>query len=150
MTYSGYAKYRDAQGTLTASTERLVFTSVDGFLSKREIVVITIPTDAILDIKVERGIFSKKIIVLVDNARVPGIPRHEFEVPDPAKWVSALRSEMMGKQEQKRGPQEFQRTTVIKETIKEREKEIYIRCQYCEALVPEGEDTCSNCGAILK
>lgn len=147
MTYSGYAKYRNAQGTLTVSTEQLVFTRVDGFLSKREIVVITIPTDAILDIKVERGIFSKKIVVLVNNARVPGIPRHEFEVTDPARWVSAIRSEMMGKQQQKTGPQDFQRTTVIREII--REKEIYIRCQYCEALVREGENTCPNCGARL-
>lgn len=150
MTYSGYAKYRNAQGTLTASTEKLIFTRVDGLFSKREVVVIAIPTDAILDINVERGILSKKIVVLVDNTRVPGIPRHEFEVPDPPKWVSAIRSEMMGKVEQKMNPKEFPQTTVIREIIREREKEIYVRCQYCEALVPEGEGKCPNCGARMK
>ena len=124
----------------------LVFTRMDGLISKRERVVVTIPTGAIVTVNVE-GSFRKKLVVLVDGARVPGIPRHEFEVSDPYVWLNAIQTEMASSRASNHLPQSQPiKEVYVKEVFREVVK---VPCKYCGALNEVNEKKCFRCGASI-
>ena len=154
MTYSGAGKYRGSSGTLTVGGGSLVFSRSDGLISKKQRIVISIPSDAIVDVNVE-GLIGKKLVVLVDKVRVPGIPRHEFSVSDPHQWVNAIRNDMnisrtetqqTQYQQPPPQPQPPQQQVYVKETVKEI---IKIPCTYCKTLNEITEAKCCGCGASI-
>lgn len=145
MTFSSRGKYRGSPGTLTVGGGRLVFTRVDGLISKKERVVATIPTHAIVSVNVE-GLVGKKLVVLVDGSKVPGIPRHEFQVRNPHDWRAAILKEMGSG-----GPAEPKSHGAQKEVyVKEITREIVkVPCSYCGALNEVTEKKCMSCGASV-
>lgn len=149
MTYSSAGKYRDNSGTLTLGGGKLVFTRMDGLIFKKERVVVTIPIHAIVDLNVV-GVISKKLVILVDGTKVPGIPRHEFKVADPYKWMNAIKREMAsGVMKQKQGEPPQQKPTkevYVKEVFREIVK---VPCGYCGTLNEITWEKCSGCGAPL-
>jgi hypothetical protein len=117
-------------------------------ISKRQYVVAVIPVDAIQSMAVE-GLIVKKLVVLVDGRRVPGIPRHEYEVPDPQKWMFEIQKEMsMGGpgQPYPYPPIAPVQQTYVKETIREVVK---VPCKYCGHLNETTWQNCPSCGAPL-
>jgi hypothetical protein len=151
MTFSTGGKYRGTSGTLTVGSGNLVFTRVDGIISQSQRLVISIPLNAIVNINVE-GVMFKKLVVLVDGSKVPGIPRHEFEVGDPYNWVNAIRYEISINQQSQPQyspqPQQMQsqREVIIKETVREIVK---IPCSFCGTLNEITEKRCSGCGGSV-
>lgn len=150
MTYSSSGKYRGTSGTLTIGGGNLTFSRMDGMISKKQRLVITIPADAIVNTNVE-GMISKKLVVLVDGAKVPGIPRHEFIVPDPYQWINAIRNEIniSTRQQPQPLPQPHPQpahTQIIKEKEITTREVVKIRCQYCGNLFDEVRDKCPSCG----
>jgi hypothetical protein len=147
MTYSSVGKYRGTKGILTVGGGSLVFTRKDGLISKKERVVVTIPTDAVVNVNIE-GMIRKKLVILVDGTKVPGIPRHEFELADPYRWKNAIQTEMGSKIIKQSQPPQSQPTKEIhvKEIIREIVK---IPCKYCGTLNEITEKKCSNCGASI-
>ncbi|MFQ5885486.1 MAG: hypothetical protein ACE5IO_10355 [Thermoplasmata archaeon] len=114
MTHSSRGKYRGTPGTLTVGGGSLMFTRMDGIISKKERVVVTMPTHAIVSVNVE-GLVGKKLVVLVDGVKVPGIPRHEFHVPDPHKWREAIHREMSSTGQVKPPHREVAKQVYVKE-----------------------------------
>ncbi len=154
MTYSSAGKYRGSSGTLTVGGGNLVFSRIDGLISKKQRIVISIPSDAIIDVNVE-GVIGKKLVVLVDKVRVPGIPRHEFNVSDPYQWMNAIRNDMNSSRAPQQQmqyhqpppqPQPPQQQVYVKETVKEI---IKIPCPYCKTLNEIQESKCCGCGASI-
>jgi len=142
MTYSSVGKYRGTKGILTVGGGSLVFTRKDGLISKKERVVVTIPTNAIVNVNIE-GMMRKKLVILVDGTKVPGIPRHEFEIADPYKWKNAIQTEMVsGVVKQPQPAKEVHVKEVIREIVK-------VPCKYCGTLNEITEKKCSNCGASI-
>ena len=146
MTYSSKGRYRDSPGTLTVGGGKLVFTRTDGLITRTERVVATIPTDAIVSVRVE-GLVGKKLIVLVDGTRIPGIPRHEFQVPDPHVWRRAILKEMSVRRQAERGTSEPIKEVHVKEITREVVK---ISCRYCHSLNEMTAKKCWSCGAPLR
>lgn len=149
MTYSSAGKYRDTSGTLTIGGGKLVFTRTDGLISKRERIVVTIPTDAIVSVDVE-GMIGKKLVILVDGTKVPGIPRHEFKVGDPYQWMNVIKGEMVsgaGRQTSQQAQPKPTRDVYVKEVLREVVK---VPCKYCGALNEVTEKKCCSCGAPVR
>jgi hypothetical protein len=145
MPLSDRGKYRNTWGILTLGGGRLVFTRTDGFLSKTERIVISIPVDAIHNINVE-GFLGKKLVILVDNTRIPGIPRHEFEVGDPIYWTNMIRNEMVSSIAARDNQIQPMREVYIKEINREIVK---VPCRYCGSLNVMTDKKCSSCGAPI-
>ncbi len=92
-------KYKNTSGILTTENNSIIFIRKDGFLIKKQRLVVSIPYDAIRTINVE-GTFLKKLVISVDKFRVPGIPRHEFKVSNPYSVMDIIQSEINKKDEQ--------------------------------------------------
>lgn len=139
------AKHGGVSGNLILERDTLMFTRTDGFLTKTVRVPIRIPLNAIVTINAEGGLLGgRKLVILTDKVAFPGIPRHEFSVPDPDQWVEVLQTEMSKVVTQKEGSKEE-----VKVFIKEREI-VKIPCRYCGTLIVITESQCSKCGAPLK
>lgn len=150
MTYSSACKYRGTSGTLTVGSGSLTFSRMDGIVSKKFRIVTTIPTFAIQSVRVE-GAVLKKLIVLVDQAHVAGIPRHEFTVPDPEGWMGAIQAEMSSA-----GPRQASPPVVVNVIQQSAEApppqvihQVMVRCQFCKTVYPEISGKCPSCGAAF-
>jgi ribosomal protein L40E len=136
------AKYGGVSGTLAFDRDTLTFTRMDGIFKKTMRVAVRIPLDAIVNVNMESNLFGrKKLVILTDGLKFPGIPRHEFEVPDPDQWVNVLQTRM-----NKITEEEMKEEVKI---VKEREI-VKIPCRYCGALNAITETVCSKCGAPVK
>ncbi len=139
-------RYRNTTGNLSLGNGALTFTRTDGLISKAQRIVVSIPVEAIREVNIE-GVIGKKLILLVDPMRVPGIPRHEFGVDDPLGWRQAIMAEISERNQVNQSSfQQIQTNTIIKETVREIVK---IPCQYCGSLVEITWQNCSSCGAPL-
>jgi rubrerythrin len=88
------------------------------------------------------GMFKKLAINLVRDNQSVGIPRHEFNVENPEKWLTEI--------EVARRTQKESMFTIQKE-IKEIAREIVkIRCSYCGMLVEQNLARCPNCNGLLR
>ncbi len=119
-----------------------MFSKLEGMLSKRERILVSIPLDAVLDLRAE-GLLRKRLVILVDGRKVPGIPRHEFDVPDPFLWIQRIREEIAA-----HGSRNFQpgERVHIREVIREVVK---VPCKYCGALVESTARRCHACNGPL-
>jgi len=115
---------------------------MDGMFKKTMRVAVRIPLDAIVNVNMESSFFGgKKLVILTDSLKFPGIPRHEFEVSDPDQWVNVLQTRMY-----KITEEEMKEEVKI---VKEREI-VKIPCYYCGTLNAITEKACSKCGAPVK
>ena len=151
MTLLGQCKYRGTFGILKISNGNLVFTRQDrGFLSQREVVVETIPTNAIINMNVEStglGILTKnkKLVILVDKTKVQGIPRHEFEATDPYHFMKLIQTEIDSQLSKQAQPQQSVKEIYVKEVT----SVVKVPCPYCGTLNEVTEKKCSQCGANI-
>ena len=142
MAYSGNGKYRGAPGNLSVSGGNILFTRTEGLLSKTQRIVVKIPVNAIQNINVE-GMITKKLVILVDNSIVPGIPRHEFELSNPYDAMTAIQGEMNDEIAKASQPHEPVKEVYVKEVT----SVIKVPCQFCGSLNEITEKKCSSCGA---
>lgn len=140
------AKYRNTLGTLILSNDQLMFTRSDGFISKTERIVSSIPFTAIANVNVEAGLFTKKLVILVDRNKIPGIPRHEFEVANPYNWMNAIRDAITSQLTSQQPQPQQTREVYVKEITREIVK---IPCKYCGCLNTITDKKCSSCGAPI-
>jgi hypothetical protein len=145
MVLSERSKHRDTIGTLTLSGGQLVFSRTDGLFSKTERIVTTIPMNVIANVNVE-GRFGKKLVIIVDKMKMPGIPRYEFEVGDPYNWMNTINNEIaaqMNLQMQSQPTREVYVKEITKEIVK-------VPCKFCGCLNPMTDKKCSSCGAPIQ
>jgi len=130
---------------LTVGNGAISFVRRDkGLMSQRDYAVCSIPIDAIRAMDVEQNWRRRTLVVTVDNLRIPGIPRHEFEVEDPYYWMRAVKAEvdeMATKSSQAAQPVQ---QAVVKEVVKEIVK---YPCPYCDCLIEVTVHNCPSCGA---
>lgn len=150
MTYSSTCKYRGTRGTLTIGAGNLTFSRMDGVLARKFRIVTTIPTYAIQSVRVERAVL-KKLVVLVDQAHVGGIPRHEFAVPDPEGWMGAIQQEMSAASSHRTTPSVVVNVNQHAADVPAPQvvQQVLLRCQYCKTVYPESSSKCPNCGATF-
>ena len=142
MAYSTQAKYRGTLGTLSISSDNVIFSRVDGLFSKTERIVIRIPFNGILSMDVQSGFFDKKLILIVDNRIIRGIPRHEFIVNDPYHIMQQIQNGIDNQIVKENQPHKEILTREVTTIVK-------IPCPYCGSLNEVTEKKCSNCGANI-
>jgi hypothetical protein len=142
MTYSISGKYRGSSGTLTLSGGNLMFTRIDGFLSKTQRVVVKIPLDAIDNVNVE-GRIGKKLVILVDSSKCRGIPRHEFDVSNPYDAMKEIQENIEAEMAKAAQPQEPVKEIHTREVT----SIVKVPCPFCGKLNEVTENKCSGCGA---
>lgn len=151
MTLVGSCKYRSCPGILSINSGNIVFTRQDrGLFSQREVVVATIPTTAIISMNVEAaglGIMSKNknLVILVDQTKIPGVPRHEFEVSDPYHFMKIIQNEIDSQLAKQSQPHQLVKEVYVKEVT----SVVKVPCPYCGVLNEVTEKKCSGCGSVI-
>jgi len=151
MTLLGPCKYRGSAGMLAINSGTLVFTRQDrGFLSQKEVVVATIPITAIISMNIEAvglGIMSKNknLVILVDQTKIPGVPRHEFEVSDPYPYMKIIQNEIDSQLAKQSQPHQSVKEVYVKEVT----SVVKVPCPFCGTLNEITEKKCSQCGANI-
>ena len=90
------------------------------------------------------GMQRPALVILVDTSKMPGIPRHEFQVDAPQQWISAIQSGMGSQSADTTHPSQ---PTFVKEVVREIVK---YPCPYCNALIEVTSRQCPFCGAPQK
>jgi rubrerythrin len=83
-------------------------------------------------------------VIVVDTSKMPGIPRHEFQLDAPEQWIATIQNEM--KTREASSAQTVQ-PTYVKEVVREIVK---YPCPYCSALIEVTSSQCPFCGAPQK
>jgi hypothetical protein len=137
---SGPAIYRGTNGILTLGRGDLSFTRREGLMTQREYLVNTIPLTAIRSMTIEGG-YRKKLIIMTDTMKIPGIPRHEFSVDNPTYWLNAIQTDIIAEIAKQNQPAQpvFTRE-IIREVVK-------YPCPYCSSLIEVTLNQCPHCGA---
>jgi hypothetical protein len=143
LTYSSSASYRGGLGVLKIENGNLVFVKRSGIVNQMDYVVQTIPLRAIRSVKVQ-GTMKRMLVIMVDSSMHSGIPRHEFSVPVPEQWISAIQNEMKADRQQ---VAQSQQPTYVKEVVREIVK---YPCPYCNSLIEVTSSRCPICGAPQK
>ena len=143
LTYSSSASYRGGPGVLKIESGNLVFVKRSGIVNQKDYVVQTIPLKAIRSVDVQ-GTMKRMLVIMVDSSIHSGIPRHEFSVSAPERWIAAIQNEMIiDRQQVAESPQ----PTYIKEVVREIVK---YPCPYCNSLIEVTSSRCPICGAPQK
>ena len=143
LTYSSSASYRGGLGVLKIEDGSLVFVKRSGIVNQMDYVVQTIPLRAIRSVKVQ-GTMKRMLVIMVDSSMHSGIPRHEFSVPVPEQWISAIQNEVKADRQQ---VAQSQQPTYVKEVVREIVK---YPCPYCNSLIEVTSSRCPICGAPQK
>ncbi|HJX24038.1 MAG TPA: hypothetical protein VJ574_06535 [Candidatus Bathyarchaeia archaeon] len=128
----------------------LNFSSRSGLVSKRDYVIQSIPIGAIRSIHAQDsnrmllGMQRPVLVIVVDTSKMPGIPRHEFQVDAPEQWITAIQSGMGSQSAETTHPPQ---PTFVKEVVREIVK---YPCPYCNALIEVTSSRCPFCGAPQK
>lgn len=144
------ASYRGNLGILKLEDGNLIFVNRSGFRNQKDYVVQSIPVASIRSMNVEDakktllGVQMPLLVIMVDSSKMPGIPRHEFQVVAPAQWITVIQDEM--KKVPAQGAQSTQ-PTYVKEIVREIVK---YPCPYCNALIEITASRCPSCGAPQK
>jgi hypothetical protein len=142
--FQGSAKYNGTRGKLYLTNKKVTFDYEQrGIIFKGQYTVLDLPLEKISTLSVVgAGPFKKLAINIVRDNRSFGIPRHEFNVENPEKWMTEI--------EVARRTQKESIFTVQKE-IKEITREIVkIKCSYCGMLVDQHLSRCPNCNGLIK
>ena len=143
LAYSSSASYRGGLGVLKIESGNLIFVKRSGLVNPKDYVVQTIPIKAIRSTSVQ-GTMKRVLVVMVDSSMHSGIPRHEFTVPVPEQWISAIQNEMKADRQQ---VAQSQQPTYVKEVVREIVK---YPCLYCNSLIEVTSSRCPICGAPQK
>lgn len=150
LSYSSPASYRGNPGILELENGQLNFTTRSGLVSQKTYVVQSIPLGAIKSMKAQGvnrllGMIQKPaLVIVVDTSKMPGIPRHEFQLDAPEQWIATIQNEM--KTREASSAQTVQ-PTYVKEVVREIVK---YPCPYCSALIEVTSSQCPFCGAPQK
>lgn len=142
--FQGLAKYNGTRGSFYLTTKRVTFDYAQrGIFFKGQYTALDLPLERISTLSVTgAGPFKKLAINTVRDNQSIGIPRHEFNVDNPEKWMTEI--------EVARRTQKESMFTIQKE-IKETTREIVkIRCSYCGMLVDQHLSRCPNCNSLVK
>jgi len=142
--FQGSAKYNGTTGNFYLTTKRVTFDYAQrGVFFKGQYTALELPLERISTLSVTgAGPFKKLAINTVRDNQSVGIPRHEFSVNNPEKWMTEI--------EVARRTQKESLFTIQKE-IKETTKEIVkIKCTYCGMLVDLHLSRCPNCNGLVK
>jgi hypothetical protein len=143
LSYSSPARYRANKGVLTLDGGKLVFSRRGGLLDQSEYIIQTIPLTSIRSVEA-RYARSPVLVITVESSSFSGIPRHEFSVPVPEQWISAIQNEMKINRQQ---VAQSQQPTYVKEVVREIVK---YPCPYCNSLIEVTSSRCPICGAPQK
>jgi len=142
--FQGSAKYNGTRGTFYLTNKKVTFDYEQrGIFFKGQYTALDLPLERISTLSVVgAGPFKKLAINIVKDNQSFGIPRHEFNVDNPEKWMTEI--------EVARRTQKESMFTVQKE-IKEITREIVkIKCTYCGMLVEQTLSRCPNCNSLIK
>jgi hypothetical protein len=142
--FQGLAKYNGTRGNFYLTTKKITFDYAQrGIFFKGQYTALDLPLERISTLSVVgAGPFKKLAINTVRDNQSVGIPRHEFNVDNPEKWMTEI--------EVARRTQKESIFTVQKE-IKEITREIVkIKCAYCGMLVDHHLSRCPNCNSLVK
>jgi hypothetical protein len=90
------------------------------------------------------GMQRPVLVIVVDTSKMPGIPRHEFQVDAPEQWITTIQSGMAS---QSAEATDHPHPTVVKEVVREIVK---YPCPYCNTLMEVTLNRCPSCGAPQK
>ena len=150
MSYSSPAAYRGNLGVLSLENGYLNFSRRSGLVNKREYVIQSISIRAIRSMHAKNsnrmflGMQRSVLIIVVDTSKMPGIPRHEFQVDTPEQWITAIQSGMASQSAETTHPPQ---PTIVKEVVREIVK---CPCPYCNTLMEVTLNRCPSCGAPQK
>jgi hypothetical protein len=142
--FQGSAKYNGTRGKFYLTTKRVTFDYEQrGIIFKGQYTALDLPLEKISTLSVVgAGPFKKLAINTVKDNQSFGMPRHEFSVENPEKWMMEI--------EVARRTQKESMFTVQRE-IKEVTREIVkIKCPYCGMLVENTLSRCPNCNGLIK
>jgi hypothetical protein len=142
--FQGSAKYNGTRGNFYLTNKKVTFDYAQrGVFFKGQYTALDLPLDRISTLSViGAGPFKKLAINIVRDNQSVGIPRHEFNVDNPEKWMTEI--------EVARRTQKESMFTIQKE-IKETTREIVkIKCSYCGMLVDQHLSRCPNCNSLVK
>jgi predicted RNA-binding Zn-ribbon protein involved in translation (DUF1610 family) len=138
------AKYHGTKGTFFLTNKKVTFDYEQrGIIFKAQYTALNLPLEKISTLSiVGAGPFKKLAINTVRDNESFGIPRHEFSVDNPEKWMTEIE---VARRTQKESVFTIQRE--IKEITKEVVK---IKCPYCGMLVEQTLSRCPNCNGLIK
>jgi hypothetical protein len=138
------AKYNGTRGTFYLTNKKVCFDYEQrGVFFKGQYTSLDLTLERISCLSVVgAGPFKKLAINTVKDANSIGIPRHEFNVDKPEKWMTEIE---VARRTQKESVFTVQRE--IKETTREIVK---IKCTYCGMLVDQHLSRCPNCNSLVK
>jgi hypothetical protein len=143
MAYSSSASYRGSLGVLRMENGNIIFVTRSGLVNRKDYIAQTIPLKAIRVVNIQ-GTVKRLLVIMTDSAKLPGIPRHEFSVPSPDQWITAIQNEI---EMDRRQTAQSQQPTYIKEVVREIVK---YPCPYCNSLIEVTSARCPVCGAPQK
>lgn len=150
LSYSSPASYRGSRGVLRLENGCLNFSSRSGLFSTRDYLIQSIPVTAIRSMHAQGsnrmllGIQGPVLVIVVDTTKMPGIPRHEFQVDAPEQWIAAIQNGMRSQSAETTHPPQ---PVLVKEVVREIVK---YPCPYCNALIEVTSSRCPFCGAPQK
>ena len=142
--FQGSAKYNGTRGKFYLTNKKVTFDYEQrGVFFKGQYTALDLPLERISTLSViGAGPFKKLAINIVRDNQSVGIPRHEFNVESPEKWMTEI--------EVARRTQKESMFTIQKE-IKEITREIVkIKCGYCGMLVDQHLSRCPNCNSLIR
>jgi predicted RNA-binding Zn-ribbon protein involved in translation (DUF1610 family) len=138
------AKYQGTKGAFYLTSKRLIFDYKQrGIVFKGQYTAVNLLLERVAALSIVGvGPFKKLAVNTVRDNQSFGIPRYEFNVDNPEKWMTEI--------EVARRTQKESIFTVQRE-IKEITKEIVkIKCPYCGMLVEQTLSRCPNCNGVIK
>lgn len=142
--FKGSAKYNGIRGNFYLTTKKVTFDyNQRGIFFKGQYTALDLPLERISTLSVvDAGPFKKLAINIVRDNQSVGIPRHEFGVDNPEKWMTEIEVARRTQRESM-----FTVQKEIKETIREIVK---IKCAYCGMLVDQHPSRCPNCNNLVR
>ena len=144
------ASYRGNRGILKIENRSLVFIKRSGIMNPRDYIVQTIPLRAIRSMATSKGkanafgMRTPVLTLITDPSKMSGIPRHEFGVASPKKWMSAIQGEIDQMKREASRMDNSPKPTYVKEIVREIVK---YPCPYCRSLIEVTSERCPSCGA---
>jgi hypothetical protein len=143
--FQGSARYNGTRGTFYLTTKKVTFDySQRGVFFKGQYTALDLPLERISTLSViGAGPFKKLAINTVRDNQSVGIPRHEFNVDNPEKWMTEIEVARRTQKESIFTVQKEIKETTIREIVK-------IKCAYCGMLVDQNLSRCPNCNSLVK
>jgi hypothetical protein len=132
---------------------RLIFTHSKGIISQRTYSSLDLPLEAIADLRSERTLVWKRIVIRARPEVHAGVPRFEVEVTNPEDVAATIERQIGISRTRSTSPSaatiQPQSVSVVVHNppVREPPPKIMMRCTYCKTVFPELDAKCPSCGA---